>query len=57
MRAKGLRPKVFWLPDVKDPAWKAEAARQSRLAAASDRRSGDQDFVDSLVDWDGWPPA
>ena len=56
MRAKGLRPKVLWLPDTSDPAWRAEAARQSRLAAQSDRAIDDQAFVDSISIWDELPP-
>lgn len=52
MRARGLRPRVFWLPDTSDPAWRAEAARQSRLAAESEYEAEEQAFVDSITDWD-----
>ncbi len=56
MRARGLRLKQFWLPDTSDPAWRAEAARQSRLAAESEFEADEQAFVDSITDWDGTPP-
>lgn len=56
MRAKGLRPKVLWLPDTSDPAWREEAARQSKLMAESDRRSGIQEFLDSVSILDDLPP-
>jgi surfactin synthase thioesterase subunit len=56
MRAQGLRPKQLWLPDTKDPAWREEARRQSRLAAESEHAADDQAFVDSITDWEGMPP-
>lgn len=56
MRAKGLRLKQFWLPDTSDPAWRAEAARQSRLIAESEHEAEDQAFVDSISCWDDLPP-
>lgn len=56
MRAKGLRPKQFWLPDTKDPAWREEARRQSALAAQSDQAADDQEFIDSISIWDELPP-
>lgn len=65
LRAKGLRPKVFWLPDTSDPAWRAEAARQSKLMAESDRRSDIMEWLESVsildelppYDWGGDPPS
>jgi hypothetical protein len=38
LRAKGLRPRTFWLPDPSTPEFKAEAARVTALidAAAED---------------------
>ena len=56
MRAKGLRPKVYWLPDTSDPAWRAEAARQSHLAAQTDHAADDQAFIDSISILDELPP-
>jgi hypothetical protein len=56
LRAQGLRPKQFWLPDTSDPAWRAEARRQSLAAANSPSEAEDQAFIDSLNDWDDLPP-
>jgi hypothetical protein len=36
LRALGLKPVQIWVPDTNSPAFAAEAARQSRLIAASD---------------------
>lgn len=46
LRAQGLRPKQFWLPDVDDPAFIREAERQSRLAA----QCSDSEEVQKLID-------
>ena len=48
MRAQGLRPVVFWLPDTDDPAFIAEAHRQSLVVANSPSEADDQAFIDSL---------
>lgn len=50
MRALGLRPKQFWLPDVNDPEFIAEAKRQSRLAAQGADSEEVQKFIDSVTD-------
>lgn len=50
MRGLGLRPKQFWLPDVNDPAFIAEAKRQSRLAAQCSDSEEVQKFVDAVTD-------
>jgi hypothetical protein len=53
MRARGLRPVQFWVPDVRSTTFTAEARRQSALVAAADRASGDMDFVEAVSDvWD-----
>ncbi|GGF45507.1 antitoxin MazE [Azorhizobium oxalatiphilum] len=51
MRAQGLRPVTIWVPDVNSPAFKAEAARQSRLVAESPHDAEDQAFIDAVTDW------
>ena len=55
-RAQGLRLKQFWLPDTTDPAWRAQALRQSLAAANSPTEAEDQAFIDSLNDWNDLPP-
>ncbi len=51
LRAQGLRPIQIWVPDVRSPAFKAEACRQSRLVAASKHEAEDQAFIESITDW------
>jgi hypothetical protein len=53
MRAKGMKLVQFWVPDVNSPAFKAEARRQSRLAAQSPHEAEDQAFVDAISEFQG----
>ena len=48
LRAQGLRPIQIWVPDVRSPKFAAQAARQSRLVAASSHAAADQGFIDAL---------
>jgi len=51
LRRQGLRPIRVWVPDVRTPAFRAEAHRQS-LAVAHDRQErADQDFIDFVSDF------
>ena len=50
LREQGLRPIQIWVPDVRSPAFKAEAHRQSMLVAESEHETEDQDFVDAVSD-------
>ena len=52
LRSAGLRPIQIWVPDVNSAAFRAEAHRQSLLAAQSPHAADDQAFVDSLVTLD-----
>ena len=52
MRAQGLRPVQIWVPDVRSPAFAAEAHRQSAIVAAAGQTSDDMDFVEAVSD--GW---
>jgi hypothetical protein len=51
LRAQGLRPLQIWVPDVRSPAFTAEAHRQSRAVADSALAAADQDFVEAISDW------
>lgn len=53
MRAQGLRPIQFWVPDVNSPEFKAEARRQSLAVANSPNEHDDQAFIDAVSDWPG----
>jgi hypothetical protein len=48
LRARGLRPIQIWVPDVRSPAFKAEAHRQSLAVASSPNADEDQRFVDAI---------
>ncbi|MCB8879450.1 antitoxin MazE family protein [Acidisoma cellulosilytica] len=52
LRAQGLRPIQIWVPDVRTPAFMAEAHRQSQLVADSHQEADDQAFIDAVSDWD-----
>lgn len=51
LRAQGLRPIQIWVPDVRSPAFAAEARRQMRRIARSKGEKEDQAFVDAIADW------
>jgi hypothetical protein len=52
LRKQGLRPIQIWVPDVRSPAFKSEARRQSMLVAQSEQERDDQAFVDAVSDRD-----
>ena len=49
LRAQGLRPIQIWVPDVRAPAFRAEAHRQS-LAVATSAGEEDQAFIEAVPD-------
>lgn len=50
-REQGLRPIQIWASDVRSPAVRFEAHRQSAVVAASAHARDDQVFIDSVSDW------
>jgi len=52
LREQGLRPIQIWVPDVRSPAFKAEAHRQSLAVAESPHAQEDQAFIDAISDRD-----
>ena len=48
LRARGLRPIEFWLPDTRTAAFAAEAHRQSQVVARSQSARRDQEFIDEI---------
>jgi hypothetical protein len=50
LRRQGLRPIQIWVPDVRSPAFCAEAHRQSLAVAQSEHEAGDQAFIDAVSD-------
>ena len=50
LRRQGLRPIQIWVPDVRSPAFAAEAHRQSLAVAKSAGAVEDQEFIDAISD-------
>jgi hypothetical protein len=48
LRAQGLRPLQIWVPDMRSPAFRAEAHRQSLAVASSAHAREDQAFIDAM---------
>lgn len=55
LRAMGLRPIQIWVPDVRSPAFKEEARRQSRAVAASPDAAEIMDFLEDIQDFGDEP--
>ena len=51
LRQQGLRPIQIWVPDMRSPAFVAEAHRQSLAVAKSSHANEDQAFIDAISDW------
>jgi len=51
LREQGLRPIQIWVPDMRSPAFRAEAHRQSLAIATSHHAHDDQAFIDAASDW------
>ena len=51
LRKQGLRPIQIWVPDVRAPAFRSEAHRQSAAIAASTHAKDDQAFIDAATGW------
>ena len=52
LRSQGLRPIQIWVPDVRAPAFRLQAHKQSVAVAASPRAAEDQAFIDAVADFD-----
>jgi len=50
LRAQGLRPKQFWVPDLRRPEVRAQIRREASAIAASDREA-DIRFAESAQFW------
>lgn len=51
LHRQGLRPIQIWVPDVRAPAFRSEAHRQSLAVAASPHAREDQAFINAISDW------
>jgi surfactin synthase thioesterase subunit len=51
LRRQGLRPIQIWVPDVRAPAFKEQAHRQSLAVANAPHALDDQDFINAISEW------
>jgi hypothetical protein len=51
LRQQGLRPIQIWVPDMRSPAFAAQAHRQSLAVAKSPHTQEDQAFIDAISEW------
>jgi hypothetical protein len=51
LRQQGLRPLQIWVPDVRTPAFKRAAHRQSLAVARSAHAKLDQNLVDAISEF------
>lgn len=54
LRASGLRPVQIWLPDIRSKAIVDELRRQSLRVSSDPRESEAMNFVEELMDDEGW---
>ncbi len=52
LRAQGLRPVQFWVPDLRDPRVRADLRRQGKLLASHPENAEIDAWIDAIVDWD-----
>jgi Protein of unknown function (DUF3018) len=50
LRQQGLRPIQIWVPDVRAPAFRSQAHRQSLAVAGSSHARKDQVFINAVSD-------
>lgn len=53
LKAQGLRPVQIWVPDIRSPAFKEEARRQSRAVAVAAGEGEVMDFLKDVQDLGG----
>ena len=54
LRAQGLRPVQYWVPDLRDPKVRADLRRQARLMARHPENDVIDAWIDAAYDWDAW---
>jgi hypothetical protein len=54
LRAQGLRPVQFWVPDLRDPKVQADIRRQAKLMAQHPENDAIDDWLDAIRDPSDW---
>jgi hypothetical protein len=52
LRAQGLRPVQFWVPDLRDPKVQADIRRQAKLMAQHPENDAIDDWLERAIDWE-----
>jgi len=54
LRAQGLRPVQFWVPDLRDPKVRADLRRQGRLLARHPENAEIDAWIEAMTDTSEW---
>ena len=54
LRALGLRPVQYWVPDLRDPKVRADLRRQARLMALHPENDAVDTWNEAAYDWNEW---
>ena len=54
LRAQGLRPVQYWVPDLRDPRVRADLRRQGELLARHPENTEIDAWIEANYDWDEW---
>jgi len=54
LRAQGLRPVQYWVPDLRDPRVRADLRRQGRLLARHPENAEIDAWIEGVYDWSEW---
>jgi hypothetical protein len=54
LRAQGLRPVQFWVPDMRDPKVLADIRREGAMMAKHPENDAIDDWLEQVIDWDAW---
>ena len=54
LKAAGLRPIQLWVPDIRSPKIIDEVRKQSIRVSSDSQEPRIMDFVESVMDHDGW---
>jgi nicotinamide mononucleotide adenylyltransferase len=54
LRAQGLRPVQYWVPDLRDPKVRADLRRQGRLLARYPQNDPIDTWIEAVYDTSGW---
>ncbi len=54
LRAQGLRPVQYWVPDLRNPRVRAAVRREAALLAQHPENAAIDDWIDAAYDWSEW---